>query len=286
MKGYKIFNPDWICKDFQYEVGKTYEHKGEIELCKSGFHFCKDPVELFNYYSFNPENKIAKIEAIGKIKSSETSSKYVTDKIKIIKEIQWNKLLELVNTGKDNFGYRNSGQCNYGHCNSNNYNFGNWNSGNCNFGHFNSGSHNSGDGNSNDYNSGCYNSGSYNSGDCNSGDWNSTNFSSGVFCTKEPKILIFDEPTNMTLNEWRQTKAYLLLSRMKLTQWVSEANMTKTEKEKHPEYKTQGGYLKRYSFKEACQNMWGGFSEEEKEIIKNIPNFDPNKFKKITGIKV
>ena len=25
MKGYKVFNPDWTCRNFQYEVGKTYE---------------------------------------------------------------------------------------------------------------------------------------------------------------------------------------------------------------------------------------------------------------------
>lgn len=25
MKGYKVFNKDWTCRGFQYEVGKTYE---------------------------------------------------------------------------------------------------------------------------------------------------------------------------------------------------------------------------------------------------------------------
>lgn len=25
MKGYKVFEPDWTCKGFQYEVGKTFE---------------------------------------------------------------------------------------------------------------------------------------------------------------------------------------------------------------------------------------------------------------------
>lgn len=24
IKGYKVFNPDWTCRDFQYEVGKTF----------------------------------------------------------------------------------------------------------------------------------------------------------------------------------------------------------------------------------------------------------------------
>ena len=39
VKGYKVFNPDWTCSGFQYEVGKTFEHDGNIEMCGSGFHF-------------------------------------------------------------------------------------------------------------------------------------------------------------------------------------------------------------------------------------------------------
>ena len=41
MKGYKIFDADWKCRGFQYEVGKTYETKEKISLCNAGFHFCK-----------------------------------------------------------------------------------------------------------------------------------------------------------------------------------------------------------------------------------------------------
>ena len=27
VKGFKVFNPDWTCRGFQYEVGKTYEEE-------------------------------------------------------------------------------------------------------------------------------------------------------------------------------------------------------------------------------------------------------------------
>lgn len=27
MKAYKVFNPDWTCKGFQYEIGKRYDRK-------------------------------------------------------------------------------------------------------------------------------------------------------------------------------------------------------------------------------------------------------------------
>lgn len=50
MKAYKGFNKDMTCRDFQYEVGKTYE-TDEADLCNSGFHACENPLDCFRYYS-------------------------------------------------------------------------------------------------------------------------------------------------------------------------------------------------------------------------------------------
>ncbi len=40
MEGYKVFEPDWTCRGFQYEVGKTYEEDVTPVCCYRGFHFC------------------------------------------------------------------------------------------------------------------------------------------------------------------------------------------------------------------------------------------------------
>ena len=49
--GYKGFDSDFRCNDMQYEIGKEAVHEGEIELCKSGLHFCEYPLDIFNYYA-------------------------------------------------------------------------------------------------------------------------------------------------------------------------------------------------------------------------------------------
>lgn len=50
MKAYKGFNRDMTCQGFQFEEGKTYEHQGDVKLCKSGFHACEDPMDCLRYY--------------------------------------------------------------------------------------------------------------------------------------------------------------------------------------------------------------------------------------------
>jgi hypothetical protein len=320
IKGYKVFNPDWTCRGFQYEVGKTFEHDGNIELCGSGFHFCQKASDCFNYYDFNSNNKVAEIEALDLVETE--GNKSVTNKIHIIREIPWQELLTIVNTGKDCTGLENTGNWNTGDCNTGdrntgnrntgNYNTGNWNTGNWNTGDCNTGNRNTGDcntgnwntGNRNtgNYNTGNWNTGNRNTGDCNTGNWNTgdcntgnwntgdcntVDFSNGVFCTKEDTIKIFDKESNMTLREWRESRARRIIAwNMETTVWIYESSMTEQEKEQYPSYKTTGGYLKVFTYEEAWKNLWNSITDEEKQEIINIPNFDKNKFKEITGIEI
>ena len=305
VKGYKVFNPDWTCRGFQYEVGKTFEHDGNIELCGSGFHFCQKASDCFNYYDFNSNNKVAEVEALDLVETE--GNKSVTNKIHIIREIPWQELLTIVNTGKDCTGLENTGDCNTGGCNTGNRNTGNRNTGDCNTGNRNTGDCNTGDCNTGDCNTGNWNTGDWNTGGCNTGnrntgnwntgDWNTGNwntgdcntvdFSNGVFCTKEDTIKIFDKESNMTLREWRESRARRIIAwNMETTVWIYQSNMTEQEKAQYPSYKTTGGYLKVFTYEEAWKNLWNSITDEEKQEIMNIPNFDKNKFKEITGIEI
>lgn len=40
MKAYKAFDKNLTCRDFQYEIGKTYEMEDEPIICEKGFHAC------------------------------------------------------------------------------------------------------------------------------------------------------------------------------------------------------------------------------------------------------
>ena len=156
------------------------------------------------------------------------------------------------------------------------------NSGNWNTGDMNSGNKNSGDSNTGDMNSGNWNSGYRNSGDSNSGYRNS-----GAFCTDDnPKIYLFDNPTDIYVKDWEKSEVRKLMLNIETKIWVNDSIMTQKEKEDNPSYKSTGGYLKCISLKDAWRNMWDNLSHEKRRLFFDLPNFDADKFKHITGIDV
>ena len=83
MKGYKGFEKDMTCRGFQYEVGKTYT-TDRAELCHSGFHFCEQLVDCFDYYD-KDDSVFYEVEADGDIKTD--GKKSVCTTITIGKEV-------------------------------------------------------------------------------------------------------------------------------------------------------------------------------------------------------
>jgi len=94
IKGYKGFDKNLQCRDFQYKIGKTYKYKNEISLCKAGFYFYKNPIDVFNYYPPIEGNRYCKVTGQGKYKKNKNDSKIIIKKIKIEKELTLQELIK------------------------------------------------------------------------------------------------------------------------------------------------------------------------------------------------
>ena len=92
---YKGFDKNMQCRRFQYEVGKEYEMDGEIKCCNRGFHACKSPMEVWDYYDML-NSRYAEVEQSGKIEKEENSTKVCSSRIKIKAEL---KLADIINIG-------------------------------------------------------------------------------------------------------------------------------------------------------------------------------------------
>ena len=92
---YKGFDKNMKCRGFQYEVGKEYEMDGEVKCCNRGFHACKSPMEVWDYYDML-DSRYAEVEQSGKIDKEEKLTKVCSSRIKIKAEL---KLADIINIG-------------------------------------------------------------------------------------------------------------------------------------------------------------------------------------------
>ena len=246
----------------QFEVGKTYDtgaNDEDVELCSdTAIHFCDSLQNVHGYYSQSQDanNRVCEVEPLGKIVSSD--NKCGTNKIKIVREITGDELNHLLGLERENTGLFNTGGQNSG-----NWNTGHWNTG--------------------DWNTGGQNTGHWNTGDWNTGGFNKCNHSTGFFNTQERTITIFNKDSGMTYDEFYSSKYYDALNSAPfvLTEWHE---FTEAEKNDSIIRQSIGGKLISYTYEEACANWWKLLSNEAKETIQNIPNFDAKIFKEITGI--
>ena len=298
MIGYKATDKNGCCRGFKFEVGKTYTKdtpKEELKCCTDKvFHFCRElrAIEKESDYKLS-ESRIFEVIAGDCVRSGD---KYGTNSLTILREIEGEEKQEILNSGHCNSGNRNSGHCNSGDLNSGHFNSGDLNdgyhnSGNRNSGDFNSGYsnsgdrnsgyHNSGNRNSGNRNSGNCNSGNRNSGHCNSGNWNSGNRNSGYFNTNEPPVRIFNAFTEVK----EENIVFPKFLYFDLTVWVSHDTATEEEKTKHKvEIETCGGFLKTLEYKEAFRLAWDKASKEEHKKLLDLPNWNNDIFKEISGI--
>ena len=83
---YKGFDKNLQCRGFQYEVGKEYKSGKKVEVCRSGFHACTNPFEVWDYYPVY-NSRFAEVE-LGVVMDKEGgSSKICSSEIKVKKEL-------------------------------------------------------------------------------------------------------------------------------------------------------------------------------------------------------
>ncbi|HHF5834746.1 TPA: hypothetical protein ACPPHG_001209 [Haemophilus influenzae] len=90
---YKGFKQDWTCRGYQYEVGKTYEHKGNVKACESGFHACEYPLDVLSYYS-PAVSKFAVVKMSGETSKDSDDTKIASAKITIETEINLPEMIK------------------------------------------------------------------------------------------------------------------------------------------------------------------------------------------------
>ena len=85
IRAYKAFDKNLQCRGFQFEVGQTYEHDGQVKACESGFHACENPLDVWRYYPL--DSRYAVVELGGDVSCHDGDSKIAAARIKINAEI-------------------------------------------------------------------------------------------------------------------------------------------------------------------------------------------------------
>ncbi len=97
IKTYKGFDPDMTCRGFQYEVGKEYEHDGDVKACKSGFHACENPFDILGFYPPCDDKgnlrRYCEVEQGGTLDRSE-GDKICSSRLRVVAEIGLNGLIK------------------------------------------------------------------------------------------------------------------------------------------------------------------------------------------------
>ena len=96
MKGYKAFSKGLVCRGKQYAENTVFEEE-EARICHKGMHFCKEPLEVLNYYPLVDDDgnmcEFAEVEALDEAYTND-NQKYCTKKLKIGAKISFAQLVQ------------------------------------------------------------------------------------------------------------------------------------------------------------------------------------------------
>lgn len=93
--GYKGFEKDLTCRGYQYTVGQVHTMDAScVRICLSGFHFCRFPLDVLQYYDYNRDSTIiyGRVVASGTIINDQFKS--VSSELKITNILTYDQLLD------------------------------------------------------------------------------------------------------------------------------------------------------------------------------------------------
>jgi hypothetical protein len=93
IRAFKAFDRNMQCLGYQFEVGKTYHHEGEVKACKAGFHSCEYPLDVFNYYA-PADSVFAEVEAFGEISKRVDNTMFASESLTVKSEIGLHGLIQ------------------------------------------------------------------------------------------------------------------------------------------------------------------------------------------------
>ena len=77
VEGYKGTDKDMCCNGLQYEIGKMFQMpREEVDECKSGYHFCLNLSDVFQYYSIGNGHRFFKVRALVRLSDKNEYGKY------------------------------------------------------------------------------------------------------------------------------------------------------------------------------------------------------------------
>lgn len=92
IRAFKGMDKNMQCRGFQFEIGKTYT-TDTVELCRSGFHACEHPMDVFRYYMPN-ESRFFEVQLGGEVCRGDDDTKVAASEITILREVGFREMVD------------------------------------------------------------------------------------------------------------------------------------------------------------------------------------------------
>ncbi len=113
--GYKVFKKDFTCLNYDFKgVGTIHTFEGVPVLCKSGFHFCTNLEDCFNYYAIDSDMIVCEVQATNYTDAEPDCSKHACQSLTIVRQLTLEEVKSHISTSKNAYTWaKNIGDKDY-----------------------------------------------------------------------------------------------------------------------------------------------------------------------------